>query len=159
MSRREHYNLNTKYYGLPAPPKSTMPGSENNFPDFTDGDVLIIITSARRYKLHSSVLRRSSPTLVSLLDEAPAADLSSKARKKGTTVRYRLHLDENEEPRVRGVYPPPPTHVLRRILIDENAAPISAYPDLLGDANENGRVVPQYVLVSRDHSSISSRQY
>lgn len=148
MSRREHYNLNTKYYGLPAPPKTTMPGSENDFPEFTDGDVLIIITSARRYKLHSSVLRRSSPTLVSLLDEAPAADLSSKARKKGVTIRYRLHLVENEVPRTKGAYPPPPTHVLRRILIDENSVPVGDYPDLLGDANENGRIVPHYMLVS-----------
>lgn len=148
MSRREHYNLNTKYYGLPAPPKTTMPGSENDFPHFTDGDILIVITTARRYKLHSSVLRRSSPTLAALLDEAPPTDLSRTAKKKGVTTRYRLHLVESEDLGTRTVGIDSANHVLRRILLDENGSPATDYPDYLGDANENGRIVPQFVLVS-----------
>lgn len=152
MSRREHYNLNTKYYGMPAPhrttpPKATMPGSENEFPHFNDGDVLVIITHTRRYKLHSAVLRRSSPTLVALLDESPAADLSKYAKKKGVTTRYRLQLVENPNAgiRVNGVLSP--DHFLCRILLDESGAVVGNYPEILEPGNENGRVVPQYVLV------------
>lgn len=149
MSRREHYMLNTKYYGMPSP--ATMPGSENEFPHFADGDVLIVITATRRYKLHSATLRRSSPTLVALLGEDAAADLSKSAQKKGVTTRYRLHLVKNENAGVRIAGVDPPAHVLRRIPLDERGAPLGEFPDLLGDANENGRVVQQFVLVSYGH--------
>lgn len=154
MSRREHYNLNTKYYGMPAPPKptatdaATMPGSENNFPEFADGDVLVVITAARRYKLHSTVLRRSSPTLAALLNQLAPAELKSSARKRGTTTKYRLHLINNPEAGARkdGVQPAP--HKFSRIMLDDSGNPVGHYPALLGDANENGRVIPQWVLVS-----------
>lgn len=139
--------LNTKYYGMPSP--ATMPGSENEFPQFADGDVLIVISTTRRYKLHSATLRRSSPTFVALLDEEAAADLSKAVQKKGVTTRYRLHLVKNENAGDRtaaGVEPP--AHVFRRIPLDERGAPLGEFPDLLGDANENGRVVQQFVLVS-----------
>jgi len=127
-----------------------MPGSDNNFPEFADGDVLVVITAARRYKLHSAVLRRSSPTLSALLDGVAAADLSSKVRRRGVTTKYRLHLIDNPEGvgREAGVQPAP--HNLHRVMLDESGNPTGDYPALLGDANENGRVVPQFVLVSCD---------
>jgi hypothetical protein len=151
MSRREHYRLNTRYFGMPTPPPKsttmTMPGSVDDFPQFADGDVLIVITAARQYKLHSAILRRSSPVLAALFDESPAVDLSRKAKNKGITTRYRLHLAENEDDVVRTPGVTHASEVLRRILIDENANPVNHYPALLGDANENGRIVPQFVLV------------
>ena len=112
-----------------------------------DGDVLVVITEARKYKLHSAVLRRSSPTLLALLDESPAADLSKYAKKKGVTTKYRLQLVDNPNAgiRVNGVLSP--DHFLCRILLDESGAAVGNYPDVLGDANENGCVVPQWVLV------------
>lgn len=158
MSRREHYRLNTKYFGMPAgptPPKptptptpiATMPGSEDSFPEFDDGDVLVIITAARRYKLHSAILRRASPTISALFDENPASELSSKMKRRGITTKYRLHLINNPglSPRQPGVQPP--RHILKRIMFDESGNPSADTPALLGDANENGRVVPQFVLV------------
>jgi hypothetical protein len=151
MSRREHYNLNTRYFGMPTPPPKstimTMPGSVDDFPQFADGDVLIVITAARQYKLHSAILRRSSPILAALLDESPAIDLSRKAKNKGVTTGYRLHLDENEGDVVCTAGEAYPSVVLRRILLDDSGNPVHHYPALLGDANENGRIVPQFVLV------------
>lgn len=159
MSRREHYRLNTKYFGMPAgptPPKltptptpsATMPGSEDNFPEYSDGDVLVVITAARRYKLHSTVLRRASPTISALFDEVAPSEPSLKMKRRGMTIRYRLHLVDNpkiDEQRKPGVEPP--LRCLKRVMFDESGNPGSDYPALLGDANENGRVVPQFVLV------------
>jgi hypothetical protein len=151
MSRREHYNLNTKYFGMPVAspqPTATMPGSEDNFPEFADGDVLVVVTGARRYKLHSTVLRRSSPTFAALLDEVAAADLSSKVKKRGMTVKYRLHLGDNPKAGDRNAGVQPAAHTLYPVMLDGSGNPSSDIPALLGDANENGRVVPQFVLVS-----------
>lgn len=151
MSRREHYNLNTQYFHLPAPGGSTNAttmNTEDDFPHFVDGDVLVITTASRRYKLHSTVLRRCSPTFATLLDEDAAVTLSKNARKKGVTTRYRLHLIVNENAGVRQGGVESPSHVLRRIPLDESGGAAGEFPDLLGDANENGRVVEQFVLVS-----------
>lgn len=160
MSRREHYQLNTKHYGMHAPPPTNMsappnttmqapPKVVNDFPHFADGDVLIVISASRRYKLHSQMLRRVSPTCVALLDEDAAAELSKNAKKRGINTRFRLHLVENQNAGIR--HPSgaiAPFYILRRIPLDDGGMPIGAYPDLLGDANENGRVIPQFVLVS-----------
>lgn len=144
MSRREHYQLNTKYYGLPTPGEMV---DENDFPHYTDGDVVILITPSRRYVLHSAILRRCSPTLVALLEEEPAVELSKLARKKGI-AKYRLHLTVNADGGVRQAGVQSPAYVLRRIPTDENGSIVGEHPALLGDTNENGRVVPQFVLVS-----------
>jgi len=152
MSRREHYMLNTKYYGMPTPAQAP-PVVQDDFPHFTDGDVLIIVTPSRRYKLHSDILRRSSPTFMALLDQDAAVDLSRNAKKKGVTTRYRLHMVQNTNGGVRHAGIETPAHALRRIPLDESGSTVGDYPVLLGDANENGRMVPQWVLVS--YSSIS----
>lgn len=146
MSRREHYMLNTKYYGMPTPAKA--PAVQDDFPHFVDGDVLVITTPSRRYKLHSDILRRSSPTFMALLDQDAAVDLSRNAKKKGVTTRYRLHMVQNNNGGVRQAGIETPAHVLRRIPLDESGNTVGDYPVLLGDANENGRMVPQWVLAS-----------
>jgi hypothetical protein len=149
MSRREHYMLNTKYFGMPTP-ATQAPAVQNGFPHFIDGDVLIVVTPSRRYKLHSDILRRSSPTFMALLDQGAAVDLSRQAKKKGTTTRYRLHMVQNNNGGVRHAGIETPAHVLRRIPLDDNGNTVGDYPVLLGDSNENGRMVPQWVLVSLD---------
>ena len=148
MSRREHYMLNTKYFGMPTPAKA--PVEQDDFPHFIDGDVLIIITPSRRYKLHSDILRRSSPTFMALLDHEATPKLNHYARKRNITVRYRLHMVQNNNGGVRHAGIETPAHVLRRIPLDDNGNTVGDYPVLLGDSNENGRMVPQWVLVSPD---------
>ncbi len=64
----------------------------SRFPKFVDGDVLINLSSSRTYYLHSGVLRRNSTILAKLLDDSHAAVLSSKAKKEGVTMRFRLDL-------------------------------------------------------------------
>lgn len=152
MSRREHYALNDKYFGMPARAKASAiqaaPDIQDGFPHFLDGDVLIVVTSSRRYKLHSDILRRSSPTFMALLDKDAAVDLSKYAKKKGVTVRWRLHVVQNNNGGVRKDGIETPAHVLRRIPLDDTGAVVGEFPALLGDANENGRMIPQWVLVS-----------
>ena len=153
MSRREHYMLNTKYFGMPTPAKA--PVEQDDFPHFIDGDVLIIITPSRRYKLHSDILRRSSPTFMALLDHEATPKLNHYARKRNITVRYRLHMVQNTNGGVRQDGVETPAHVLRRIPLDEGGQTVGDYPPLLGDANENGRMVPQGVLVSSSNDPLS----
>ncbi|KAI9811970.1 MAG: hypothetical protein M1832_000634 [Thelocarpon impressellum] len=62
------------------------------FPLFLDGDVVIALTSARAYQLHSSVLRRTSATFRRLLDEGDAPTLSPRKKKQGKTVCFRINL-------------------------------------------------------------------
>jgi hypothetical protein len=158
MSRREHYMLNTKYFGMPTParaPVAQAPVTQDDFPHFIDGDVLIIITPSRRYKLHSDILRRSSPTFMALLAQDAAVNLNKYAKKKGVTVRYRLHMVKNDNGGVREGGVETPAHVLRRIPLDEGGQTVGDYPVLLGDSNENGRMVPQWVLVSSSKYPLS----
>lgn len=147
MSRREHYLAENAfvYNRQPAPP------TENDFPTFTDGDVFIIITGARRYKLHSSVLRRGSAVFADLLAEGAAVKLASAAVKKGVTTKYRLQLVANpaHDPSLYDS----PEHLLKRAVLDHNGRPTGNTVQTLGDANENGRPVPHFVLVSM-HSGV-----
>ena len=64
------------------------------------------------------------------------------------TVKYRFHLIDNTDGSDRKAGVQPAAHVLHRVMLDPNGNPSGEYPALLGDANENGRVVPQFVLVS-----------
>lgn len=65
------------------------------FPTFQDGDVKIIISGSRQYMLHSSILKSVSPRLQDMLKDEHAANLSSKAIKRGVTARYRLVAIKN----------------------------------------------------------------
>ncbi|KAI9812308.1 MAG: hypothetical protein M1827_004757 [Pycnora praestabilis] len=64
------------------------------FPNFSDGDVCVTLSSGRVHHLHSGVLRRNSPVLAKLLIEANGAILSPKAKKEGIFIRYRLDLSQ-----------------------------------------------------------------
>lgn len=63
---------------------------ESNFPKFHDGDVMIVLSGGRVYQLHASVLRHSSELFARLLLEEYGVILSSRAKKEGMTIRYRL---------------------------------------------------------------------
>ena len=84
-----------------------MATEESRFPKFADGDVLIVLSSTRTYYLHSGVLRRNSTTFAKLLDESLAAVLSSKAKKEGVAIRFRLDLT--------GVSGNAPGHFMQRV--------------------------------------------
>lgn len=70
----------------------TSQDDPSQFPKFADADVLIYLSAGRIYALHAGVLRRNSTRLAEVLDDANGATLSTKAKKEGTTVRFRLDL-------------------------------------------------------------------
>jgi hypothetical protein len=92
MSRRDHYNISTKFYGLhqPQPLQTTEPKME--FPTFDNGDTLIIISSSHRYKLHSNILAGSSSTFARLFDDHPPPKLTKATESKGVTTKYKFTL-------------------------------------------------------------------
>lgn len=75
-----------------------MAVAENStFPEFGDGDVLIVISGSRQYRLHSQLLRNHSIKMRELLTDEYGPPLTNKSIKKGITVRYRLELAEKDE--------------------------------------------------------------
>lgn len=64
----------------------------SEFPNYGDGDVAIVVSPLKTYQLHSGVLRRYSNYFADVLSEEAAANLSTKAKKEGITIRYRLQL-------------------------------------------------------------------
>lgn len=74
----------------------TNPVIEGDFPNYKDSDVLIVLSQTRQYRLHSHILRLHSDFFKEALTEDRAAQLSSRARKEGKAVRYRLDLELDE---------------------------------------------------------------
>jgi len=70
--------------------KTSRPGS--GFPHFLDGDVLVVLSHKQTYHLHSRTLRLHSTFFRRLLSEDRAAKLSSKTKKEGVKIIYRVEL-------------------------------------------------------------------
>lgn len=122
------------------------------FPQFPNGDTLIVISASRRYKLHSAILASSSSLLASLINQYAPPRLSKGAEEKNITVRFRFTLALNEE---QGAFIPgpdsafeQPMYLLKRQVIAPNGAVDRPVITPLGHDNENGRVVPVFLIVS-----------
>ena len=74
-------------------PQSPSSAHNDQFPRFAGGDVLVAISLDKQYQLDSKTLSMYSSRLASLLTEDNAIKLSSKARKEGTRIRWRVELD------------------------------------------------------------------
>lgn len=70
----------------------TSQEDQSQFPKFADADVLVHLSAGRVYALHAGVLRRNSPRLAELLDDANGANLTTRAKRDGITIRFRLDL-------------------------------------------------------------------
>ena len=125
-----------------------MANRHDRFPEFRDGDVKLVITGSRQYKLHSGVLRNNSAVMREMVDERDAAPLDRKAQKNGITIRFKLVLVENP------LYPDGDDelsrieYVFEAVPLDSNGQPAGKEPRGVGDGLENGRVVPEIFLVS-----------
>ena len=64
----------------------------SEFPKFVDGDLQVTLPGGRIYQLHAGVFRRSSKLFSTLLAEDLGAVLSTKAKKEGVMIRYRIDL-------------------------------------------------------------------
>jgi len=73
------------------------PSKAETFPNYKDGDVLLVLSQTRHYQLHSRTLRMHSKFFKDMLTDEKAAQLNSKARKEGNCVRYRLELELNSD--------------------------------------------------------------
>lgn len=63
----------------------------SEWPMFSDGDVTIVLSTARHYRLHSSVLRRNSPYFAKELDKFPPAKLNAAAKREQLSpIRFEL---------------------------------------------------------------------
>lgn len=137
MSRREQYQLQYGAYAGPAQPKM------GNFPFFKDGDVKIVITVARKYQLHSSILKANSPLMQRLLDDQFTAKLSKQAIKKGVVVRNKIHAVKNHG---EDFIPLDVGLILEPISLDNEGRAIDEEP--VGLDLENGILVPPIYAVS-----------
>ena len=71
---------------------SSLTSKVNKFPNFRDGDVLVVISPRNTYQLHARTLRLHSPIFARMLSEENAAQLGSRAKKEGITTRWRIDL-------------------------------------------------------------------
>lgn len=73
------------------------PHAPSEFPNFHNGDVMVVINANEIYQLHSDVLRRCSPNHLGLLvAPAHAAQLVKAAVNGGCFTRYKLALEPSE---------------------------------------------------------------
>lgn len=112
----------------------------DKFPWFNDGDVLIVLTAARQFKLHRNVLRNASPTLNRLLHDTfvtkTGKTLPKRLRQPGKIIRHRLSGEANDGDDLL------PNVTLQPVHLDEYGQPL--VPDILPPLPltfENGRAV------------------
>lgn len=112
----------------------------DKFPWFDDGDVLIVLTAARQFKLHRQVLRNASPTLHRLLHDTfvtnPTKALPKRLRQPEKIIHHRLNGEPNDGDDSL------PSITLQPVHLDEYGQPL--FPDAIPRlplAFENGRAV------------------
>jgi hypothetical protein len=76
----------------------------SEYPNFRDGDVLIISPTDKAWRLHSTILINASPVIKSILAKYPAAHTTKSQREEGLTIKWKLvmidepnaaHVDPN----------------------------------------------------------------
>lgn len=73
------------------------PHASSEFPNFHNGDVMVVIHANEIYQLHSDVFRRCSPEYLGLLvAQSHAAQLVRAAVNGGCFTRYKLVLEPSE---------------------------------------------------------------
>ena len=98
---------------------------DNYWPQFSDGDVLIIISGSRQYQLHSTMLKYASKNnlMKELLSDQNAARLTSKAIKRGAVIRYRL-VGVPHNPGADGVNV---SIILKAVELNDEGRPVDGY--------------------------------
>lgn len=69
-----------------------------DFPNYADGDVCIVVSPQRLFKLHSMMLKRYSPFFQKEIDAHPPARLTLKARQEGAcSIRFELVTSNQQD--------------------------------------------------------------
>ncbi len=90
---------NNRQVAVPAVPQA----QSNHYPSFPDGDVLIISSTGKAWKLHSTILVNASSSLKSILAKQGPVKLTKREREEGMTLRWKLVMDK--EPNADGADP------------------------------------------------------
>jgi hypothetical protein len=85
-----------------SPDPTVGPGG---YPQFSDGDVLIISGTGRSWKLHSSALRNASKKFRAMFDEHEPRRITKKVKDDGKTIKWKLEMvpwdDKEDDTRFR----------------------------------------------------------
>ncbi|KAI9667138.1 MAG: hypothetical protein M1831_001315 [Alyxoria varia] len=65
----------------------------DRFPKFVSGDTVLVLSPKKEYQLHSNILRTHSSLFARMLIPENAAYLSTKARREGAIVTFRMELE------------------------------------------------------------------
>lgn len=66
--------------------------TKNDFPQYSDGDVLIVLNPELQFQLHSLTLRTNSTFFREVLTDESGVVLAPKAKKNGVRIRWRVEL-------------------------------------------------------------------
>jgi hypothetical protein len=69
----------------------------NGYPNFADGDVMIISLTGKTWKLHSTILINASTSLKSILAKLDPVHITKKNREDGVTIRWKLVMIEEPD--------------------------------------------------------------
>ena len=72
-----------------SPDPTTGPGG---FPNFSDGDVLIVSGTGISWKLHSATLRNVSKKFRTMFNQHDARHITKKKREEGKTIKWKIEM-------------------------------------------------------------------
>lgn len=75
-----------------APPVLQAPVQLDAYPNFRDGDVLIISLTGKTWRLHSLILSNVSPVIKGILASQEPAHITKKQRAEGQTIKWKLEM-------------------------------------------------------------------
>lgn len=73
------------------------PAQPNGYPNFADGDVMIISPTGKTWKLHSTILINASSSLKNILAKLDPVHITKKNREDGVTIRWKLVMIEEPD--------------------------------------------------------------
>ena len=78
----------------------------NNFPQFEDGDISVVVSTSKIYKLHSHVLRRVSSYFKNVFETSDPPRLTAAARRDGYTPWRFVLFQDPSMPTDHGTFVP-----------------------------------------------------
>jgi len=81
-------------------PTSSSPdiaSSEGGYPQFADGDVLIVDGLGHNWKLHSTALANASRQFAQIFEDHEGRVITTKLKATGKLVRWKLEMIQSEE--------------------------------------------------------------
>lgn len=87
----------------PTPEAPPSPPRPSIYPNFRDGDVIIVSPTGKVWKLHSIILSKASPKLNEIFKNTPAIHVTKRMMEEGNAVKWKIEL--GPEPRAQELDP------------------------------------------------------